>query len=119
MLFLLSFECCGKLFFGGRFVLHEISLRLKSGEHFVLRIINGSYFRLKNISIGYNLKKEWLKNLGIDKLRLYATGSNLLTFTGYSGLDPDFINTNIWNSGTDSFSYPNTRSVMFGLDLTF
>ena len=39
MLFLLSFECCGKLFFGGRFVLHEISLRLKSGEHFVLRII--------------------------------------------------------------------------------
>ena len=35
------------------------------------------------------------------------------------GLDPDFINTNIWNSGTDSFSYPNTRSVMFGLDLTF
>lgn len=80
---------------------------------------NGSYFRLKNISIGYNLKKEWLKNLGIDKLRLYATGSNLLTFTGYSGLDPDFINTNIWNSGTDSFSYPNTRSVMFGLDLTF
>ena len=43
----------------------------------------------------------------------------LITFTGYSGLDPDFINTNIWNSGTDSFSYPNTRSVMFGLDLTF
>lgn len=40
MLFLLSFECCGKLFFGGRFVLHEISLRLKSGEHFVLRIIH-------------------------------------------------------------------------------
>lgn len=80
---------------------------------------NGSYLRLKNISIGYNVKKEWLANLGIDKLRLYATGSNLLTFTGYSGLDPDFSNTNIWNSGTDGFAFPNTRSVMFGLDLTF
>ena len=81
---------------------------------------NGSYFRLKNVSIGYNFKKEWLKNFGIEKLRLYATGSNLLTFTGYSGLDPDFIGVNsVWNSGTDSFAYPNTRSVMFGLDLTF
>lgn len=81
---------------------------------------NGSYFRLKNVSIGYNFKKEWLKNFGIEKLRLYATGSNLLTFTGYSGLDPDFIGANsVWNSGTDSFAYPNTRSVMFGLDLTF
>lgn len=80
---------------------------------------NGSYLRMKNVSVGYNFKKEWLTNLGIEKLRLFATGSNLITFTGYSGLDPDFVNTNIWNSGTDSFSYPNTRSVMFGLDLTF
>lgn len=40
MLFLLPLEYFGKLFFGGRFVLYEISLRLKSGEHFVLRIIN-------------------------------------------------------------------------------
>nr|DAG33829.1 MAG TPA: hypothetical protein [Caudoviricetes sp.] len=39
MLFLLPLEYFGKLFFGGRFVLYEISLRLKSGEHFVLRII--------------------------------------------------------------------------------
>lgn len=81
---------------------------------------DGSYFRLKSISLGYNFKKEWLKNLGIDKLRLFATGSNLLTITGYSGIDPDFKGVNaVWNSGTDSFAYPNTRSVMFGLDLTF
>lgn len=80
---------------------------------------NGSYFRMKNISIGYNFKKNWLTNLGIENLRLFATGSNLITITGYSGLDPDFVNTNIWNSGTDGFAYPNTRSVMFGLDLTF
>lgn len=80
---------------------------------------NGSYFRMKNISLGYNFKKEWLDNLGIDNLRLFVTGSNLITITGYSGLDPDFVNTNIWNRGTDGFAFPNTRSVMFGLDLTF
>lgn len=81
---------------------------------------NGSYFRMKNISIGYNFKQDWIRNLGIEKLRLFATGSNLLTITGYSGLDPDFKGVNsVWNSGTDGFAYPNTRSVMFGLDLTF
>lgn len=80
---------------------------------------NGSFLRMKNISIGYNFKQEWIRNLGIDRLRLYATGSNLITFTGYSGLDPDFVNTNVWNRGTDGFAFPNTRSVMFGLDLTF
>lgn len=81
---------------------------------------NGSYFRMKNISIGYNFKQKWLINLGVEKLRLFATGSNLITITGYSGLDPDFKGANsVWNSGTDSFAYPNTRSVMFGLDLTF
>lgn len=81
---------------------------------------NGSYFRMKNISIGYNFKQKWLTNLGVEKLRLFATGSNLITITRYSGLDPDFKGANsVWNSGTDSFAYPNTRSVMFGLDLTF
>ena len=81
---------------------------------------NGSYFRMKNISIGYNFKQKWLTNLGVEKLRLFATGSNLITITGYSGLDPDFKGANsVWNSGTDNFAYPNTRSVMFGLDLTF
>lgn len=81
---------------------------------------NGSYFRMKNISIGYNFKQKWLTNLGVEKLRLFATGSNLITITGYSGLDRDFKGANsVWNSGTDSFAYPNTRSVMFGLDLTF
>ncbi len=51
---------------------------------------NGSYFRMKNISVGYNFKQKWLTNLGVEKLRLFATGSNLITITGYSGLDPDF-----------------------------
>lgn len=74
---------------------------------------------MKNISLGYSFRQQFIKNLGIENLRLYVTGVNLITLTGYSGLDPDFVNTNVWNRGTDSFAYPNTRSVMFGLDLTF
>lgn len=80
---------------------------------------NGSYFRMKDISIGYNFSRKGLDKWGVEKLRLYVAGNNLITVTGYSGLDPDFANGNIWNSGTDGFAYPNTRSVMFGLDLTF
>ena len=81
---------------------------------------NGSYFRMKNISIGYNFRQDWLKNLGVEKLRLFATGSNLITITGYSGLDPDFKGANsVWNSGTDSFcisQYP-FGNVWIGFDL--
>ncbi len=60
-----------------------------------------------------------MKKAGVDNLRVYASGNNLLTLTKYKGLDPDFVNTNIWNMGTDSFAYPNTRSVMFGVEFTF
>lgn len=80
---------------------------------------SGSYFRMKTITLGYNFKQDWLKNFGVEKLRLYVTGANLITLTSYKGIDPDFVNTNVWSFGTDNYAYPNTRSVMFGLDLTF
>ena len=80
---------------------------------------NGSFFRMKNISVGYTFRGDWMRKAGVDNLRVYASGNNLLTLTKYKGLDPDFVNTNIWNMGTDSFAYPNTRSVMFGVEFTF
>lgn len=55
MLFLLPLEYFGKLFFGGRFVLYEISLRLKSGEHFVLRII-----AFKTIAVSIDANKKFI-----------------------------------------------------------
>ncbi len=79
----------------------------------------GSYFRMKNFQIGYSFPSETLKKTGIDVLRIYISGNNLVTFTEYKGLDPDFINTDVWNRGTDSFAFPNTRSFMAGLDITF
>jgi len=80
---------------------------------------NGSFFRMKNIQLGYTFDRNLINNLGIEGLRLYVAGNNLITFTKYKGLDPDFVNTDVWDRGTDNFAFPNTRSVMFGLDLTF
>ncbi len=80
---------------------------------------NGSYFRMKTVSLGYTFDSQLLNTFGLDKLRFYVTGNNLLTITAYRGIDPDFANGNIWNPGTNGFEYPNTRSVLFGVDVTF
>lgn len=80
---------------------------------------NGSFFRMKNIQVGYNFNQKLTKRFGIENIRLYAAGSNLITITNYSGLDPDFINNDVWDRGTDGFAFPNMKSVMFGLDITF
>ncbi|MFZ5429523.1 MAG: SusC/RagA family TonB-linked outer membrane protein [Bacteroidota bacterium] len=80
---------------------------------------DGSYMRMKNIQLGYTFPAAMLGKFGIDALRLYVSGNNLVTLTSYRGLDPDFINTDVWNRGTDSFAFPNTRSFMTGLDITF
>lgn len=80
---------------------------------------NGSFLRLKYIQLGYTFNQKFIRNLGIEALRVYATGSNLITFTKYTGLDPEFINNDVWDRGTDTFAFPNMPSMMFGLDLTF
>jgi TonB-linked SusC/RagA family outer membrane protein len=80
---------------------------------------SGSFMRLKNVQLGYTFGKHLLSRLGMEGLRLYLSGNNLVTLTGYKGLDPDFVNTDVWDRGTDTFAFPNTASFMFGLDLTF
>ena len=85
---------------------------------------DASYLRLQTLTVGYTLPKSWTKKAGIEKVRLYLTGSNLFCLTGYSGLDPD-VNTN--TSGIDGFpvpnydynAYPKTRSYTFGLNVSF
>ncbi len=85
---------------------------------------DGSYFRLKNIQIGYTIPNtiEWLD---ITNLRVYISGTNLLTFTKYNGLDPEMtVSTNsaaegdIAN-GIDWGTYPVAKSITFGVNLTF
>jgi TonB-linked SusC/RagA family outer membrane protein len=80
---------------------------------------DGSYLRLGMVTLGY---KPLVKNLKfLNALELYVTGKNLLTITNYSGYDPEvnsFTNDPL-RTGVDWSSYPNTRSVIFGINVTF
>lgn len=88
-------------------------------------IEDASYLRLQTLTLGYTLPKNLTSKIGISRLRLYATASNLFCITGYSGLDPD-VNTNM-DAGGDGFptpyydyqAYPKTRSYTFGINVTF
>ncbi|MDR2147142.1 MAG: TonB-dependent receptor [Tannerella sp.] len=80
---------------------------------------DGSYFRMKTIQLGYTFRENVLSTLGVNSLRAYVSGNNLLTLTGYKGLDPDFQNGDIWDRGTDNMAFPNPRSVQFGLQVNF
>lgn len=89
---------------------------------------DGSYVRLKNIAIGYNFPSTVIETLGINNLRLTVSAQNLLTFTKYSGLDPEVNyfggsgdNSRSSNTvqGFDFGNYPTVRSVNISLNLTF
>lgn len=84
-------------------------------------IENGSFLRIRNVSFGYSFPKTLLGKSGIKSLRLYVSGQNLYTFTTYSGMDPEvnyFGNSNIVQ-GTDFFTYPQSRTILFGLNVGF
>ena len=80
-------------------------------------IEDGSYVRLKNLTIGYNVP---LKRF-VTNMRVYFSGTNLLTITDYSGWDPEVSSYtgNDAQLGTDYNNYPNSRIYTFGIDLTF
>ena len=85
---------------------------------------DGSYFRIKTITMGYTLKKEWSERIKLSNLRIYVTAQNLLTFTKYSGYDPEIGQSNGWNSspldfGVDGGAYPQAKMLMGGLSLSF
>ena len=80
---------------------------------------DGSFLRLKNIQLGYSLPATWLDRVGIEGLRIYINAENLLTVTGYSGLDPDFFGAGPFGIGFDSNHYPNVRTFGSGIQLNF
>lgn len=76
-------------------------------------IENGSYLRLKNLTLGYTLPESLIKKASINSLRFYMSAQNLLTLTKYSGFDPEI------QGGVDNSNYPLTRTISFGVDLKF
>ena len=79
---------------------------------------NGSYLRLSNVQLGYNLPKHMLERWHIPSLHVYVSGQNLLTITNYSGLDPDVVGANAnLEPGVDVGGWPPNRIVSFGIAL--
>jgi TonB-dependent starch-binding outer membrane protein SusC len=84
-------------------------------------IEDGSYLRVKNLTLGYTFDKGLVNKLHLSTLRLYFTTQNLFTFTYYTGLDPEVNYAGNDNAiiGTDFFTYPQARSYNFGINLKF
>ncbi len=83
-------------------------------------ISDGSYIRLKTLTLGYNFPANVLGKMRLSKLRVFATAQNLATFTRYKGWDPevnaDYQATNI-NQGVDFYSAPQPRVISFGINI--
>lgn len=79
---------------------------------------SGSYVKLQNAQIGYSIPESTLGKTHVFRsLRMYVSGLNLITISKYKGYDPDFISDGLFNRGFDYGSFPNPRTVMFGLQL--
>lgn len=83
---------------------------------------DGSYLRLKTLSIGYTLDNNLVKKLNLSDLHLYVSGQNLLTFTKYTGVDPEIgqsSEADYLSNGVDNGFYPQPRMFSIGLDVKF
>lgn len=78
------------------------------------------FIRLRNFSLGYTFDKNLVKSLGVNKLRIYLSAINLLTFTKYKGYDPEALaDTGRGGGGATFYSAPPARTFTFGLNVNF
>lgn len=80
---------------------------------------NGSFVKVKSVTLGYSLPKSFCQKAGINNLRLYASVQNPFHFTSYSGLDPEAALGTPLSQGADWGAYPNGRNFLFGLNFSF
>jgi TonB-linked SusC/RagA family outer membrane protein len=88
---------------------------------------DGSYLRLKTVTLGYSLPKSVLSKVKLSGLRIYVTAQNLLTFTKYTGYDPEIGSNPVGDSGgkinlvrgIDNGYYPQARSILTGIQIEF
>ena len=79
---------------------------------------DGSYLKLDNITVGYNIPLK--PNKYVQSLRVYATAENVFTITSYSGIDPEVNTSSVWDSGIDASGfYPSVTNVMLGVNVVF
>ena len=81
-------------------------------------VFDGSYFKIKQIQLGYTIPQNWTRKAFIDNLRVYCSLEDFFTFTKYKGFDPEV--TGVGSAlGVDKGSYPNAKKVVVGLNVTF
>ncbi len=82
-------------------------------------IEDGSFLRVKNVSLSYNFDRRLVERAGMRSARVFVTAQNLFTFTNYSGMDPEVNYAGPANLilGTDFFTYPQARTISFGINL--
>ena len=101
--------------------------RLNGGNgtgHSTRFLDNSDFIRLRNMTIGYTLPNKVIKDLGMSSVRFYATGVNLLTFTNYSGYDPearrdDVDGSGVGRIGEEFYSAPPARTIALGVNINF
>ena len=81
-------------------------------------VFSTSYFKIKQIQLGYTLPKKLLRRVYLENLRVYASLDDFFTFTNYPGFDPEFMSVGE-DMGFDEGSYPGSKKIVFGINLTF
>ena len=84
-----------------------------TGDSYFLGLQNRAYVRLQDVTLSYTFNQPWVKNMGINNFKLFITGKNLATITGWDGGDPETGSTAL------SQTYPIMTNVSFGLNLSF
>ncbi len=82
---------------------------------------DGSYVRLKSLSVAWNLPKPWLEKIGLEWMQVYANAQNLFTISGYNGFDPEIgsMGQSVILQGLDNGRYPSQRIYNVGVKLNF
>lgn len=82
-------------------------------------VYDGSYFKIKQIQLGYSLPKNLIKKIGMTNLRVYASLDDFFTFTKYIGFDPEISSNATSGMGLDLGGYPSSKKLVFGINLDF
>ena len=82
-------------------------------------VFDGSFFKIKQIQLGYTLPKTWLKKAFINNLRVYCSLDDFFTFTSYPGFDPEASANSTNGMGIDMGGYPSSKKVVFGFNIEF
>ena len=81
-------------------------------------VYDASYFKIKQIQLGYTIPSKLTKRVGVSSLRGFLSLDNYITFTKYPGPDPEIMQNNS-SMGLDKFGYPVAKSMTFGVNVTF